>query len=90
MDLIHSTCLRELSTDEKAKLGISSGIQYLFDGQQGEIRWNYNIGNGFIITVADYNPVRNLQEFLALIKTPRSFCVSGIYPDGTHQQYYIE
>ena len=90
MDMIHHKCLLELNPNESAKFGVSSGIQYKFNKYEGELRWNYNIGNGFIITVANCHPVRTLQEFVTLLQTHKSFCVSGIYPDGTHQHYFIE
>lgn len=90
MDTIDQSCFRELSPAEKARLGISSGIQFVYCSFAGGLRWNYNIGKGFVITVADHQPVRKLRDLLKLLHSQKSFSISGVYPDGTHQQYFIE
>ena len=81
--------LRELTLKEKTRLGISTGIKVSGYVNPRLWRWNENIIEGFIILAVNGICVRSLQEFHQLLISEEELNIEGIWPDGTHDHYYI-
>ena len=89
METIDRTNLRALTTDEQKKYGLSSGVKVTGPVQTGGIRWNNNISPGFIICTVNGQPVSDLFVLEQQLRSPSGAWVSGMYPDGTHDTYFI-
>ncbi|MGB3777730.1 MAG: hypothetical protein WA960_05185 [Tunicatimonas sp.] len=89
METTDSTNLRELTTDEQRKYGLSSGIKVTGPVHTGEIRWNNNISPGFIIITVNGQTVNGIFTLKQQLANPQGAWISGVYPDGTHDTYFI-
>ena len=89
METIDRTNLRALTADEQKKYGLSCGIEVIDPIQTGGIPWNSNISPGFTICTVNGQPVTDLFVLTQQLRGPSGVWVSGIYPDGTHDAYFI-
>ncbi len=90
METISRANLRELQPDEKRRYGLSAGVKVIGPQLAGDLRWNQNICSGFIISTVNGKAVTGLSNFKRLLKTGQGLFVGGMYPDGTHDTYYID
>ena len=89
METVHRTNLRELSSDERRKHGLSSGIKVTGPLQAEGIRWNNNISPGFIICSVNGQPVADLYTLKHQLRGSSGARISGVYLNGTHDTYFI-
>jgi hypothetical protein len=89
METIDRTNLQALTPNEQRKYGLPSGVKVTGPIQAEGIRWNNNISPGFIICSVDGQPVVDLYTLKHQLRGSSGAWVSGMYPDGTHDTYFI-
>lgn len=79
--------LRALSKEEKAKLGISSGV-YVTSLHQGIISRQTNMRKGFVITAVDDQPIITTDDLQQALASGGTKQISGFYPGSRGMYYY--
>jgi hypothetical protein len=81
------TNIRELSEDEKKILGVKFGLKII--GPTTGILKDTNLCEGFVITTINDRKVHSLNQLEELLMSGQGALIKGIYPDGTHDHYFI-
>jgi hypothetical protein len=76
----------ELTPEEKRKLGIPFGFKIL--RPIPAILKDCNLSEDFIITRINSEPVESIEQLVQLLKNEQGVIIEGIYPDGTHDNYF--
>lgn len=77
-----------LSNQEKAQLGISSGVR-VTDLKDGKLSDLTNMHKGFVITQIDDQPVGSVQDFLNIMKDKTGkVLIEGVYPNKQESYLY--
>jgi serine protease Do len=80
--------VENLTAKEMSQLGVESGVK-ITDLKSGKLAQSTDIRKGFVITQIDDQPVRNVEDFINILKDKSGkVMVEGIYPNRKESYLY--
>lgn len=81
--------LGELTPADKRRLGIEGGVKVKAN-LSGKFAQRTHMCTGFVIYAINDTPINTLQDFEKAISDQNGVMLSGVYPDGCRDRYYLE
>ena len=78
-----------VSEFEKQRLGIRGGVKVL-SNLSGKLAQRTHMCSGFVICTINDQTINTIQDFQNAIENKKGVMLSGVYPDGRMDRYYLQ